>query len=95
MRWQLAFPDDTPLLRFDDEALVFNPASWETHLLNASAALVLDALVAGPRSVEEIVGAVAAQVDARGEAAVPAGFAEQVSELLGQLASLGLVEARA
>ena len=91
MRWQLAYPEDTPLLRFDDEALVFNPSSWETHFLNESAALVLDALVAGPRSVDEIV----AEVADAGEVAVPEGFAEQVSELLGQLASLGLVSARA
>lgn len=91
MRWQLAFPDDTPRLRFDDEALVFNPSSWETHLLNEAAALVLDALVAGPRSVDEIV----AEVVNAGEVTVPEGFADQVSELLGQLASLGLVTTRA
>lgn len=95
MRWRLIAPDDTAVLRFGDEALVFNPASWETHLLNASAALVLDALAAGPRSVGAIVGEVAARVDAGGEATVPADFDGQVTELLGQLASLGLVAARA
>jgi PqqD family protein of HPr-rel-A system len=90
MRWQLAFPGDTPVLRFDDEALVFNPWSWETHLLNESAALVLDALLAGPRSREEIV----AEVAAAGEAVLPADFDGQVGALLGHLASLGLVVAR-
>lgn len=89
MRWQLVSPADTACLRLDDEALVFNPARWETHLLNAAAALVLDALVAGPGSVEEIVAAVAREVE------IPAGFAGQVAELLGQLESLGLVAARA
>lgn len=91
MRWQLARPDDTPVLRFDDEALVFNPATWETHLLNESASLVLAALAGGARSVEEIV----ADVAGAGEVEVPEGFAEQVRELLGQLESLGLVAARA
>jgi PqqD family protein of HPr-rel-A system len=89
VRWHLISPDDTAVLRFDDEALVFNPSSWETHLLNEAAALVLDALVAGPRSVEEIVAEVEREV------AVPDGFAGQVDALLGQLESLGLVTARA
>lgn len=92
VRWQLANPAETPILRFDDdEALVFNPATWETHLLNESASIVLDALAEGPRSLEEIVGEVASVA----EAALPDGFAEQVGELLGQLESLGLVSARA
>lgn len=91
MRWQLAHPDDTAVLRFDDEALVFNPESWETHLLNEAASLVLAALAGGSRSVEEIV----AEVSRAGGVAVPEGFAEQVRELLGQLESLGLVVSRA
>jgi len=28
--------------RLDDDAIVFNPFSWETHLLNPAAALVLE-----------------------------------------------------
>ena len=91
MRWQLSNPADTAVLRFDDETLVFNPATWETHLLNESASLVLGALLEGPRSVDEIVATVTEVSDA----AVPDGFAEQVGELLGQLESLGLVSARA
>jgi PqqD family protein of HPr-rel-A system len=89
VRWQLSNPTDTAILRFDDEALVFNPSSWETHFLNETAALVFDALRAGPRSIDEIV----AEAAGGGEGAVPDGFAEQVSELLGQLQSLGLVTA--
>jgi PqqD family protein of HPr-rel-A system len=87
MRWQLADPRETAVLRFDDEALVFNPASWETHFLNESAAYVLEALLERPRSVEEIVAAVAA------EATVPDRFGHQVEALLHQLESLGLVRA--
>jgi len=30
------------LQRLDDDAIVFNPFSWETHLLNPAATLVLD-----------------------------------------------------
>jgi len=89
MRWQLSNPADTAVLRFDDETLVFNPATWETHLLNESASLVLGALLEAPRSVDEIVAAVARVSDA----AVPDGFAEQVGDLLGQFELLGLVGA--
>jgi PqqD family protein of HPr-rel-A system len=85
VRWHLVSPAETAVLRFDDEALVFNPSSWETHLLNEAGALVLDALVAGPRSIDEIV----AQIES--EVAVPDDFAGQVDTLLGQLESLGLV----
>jgi PqqD family protein of HPr-rel-A system len=85
VRWHLVSPAETAVLRFDDEALVFNPSCWETHLLNEAGALVLDALVAGPRSIDEIV----AQIES--EVAVPDDFAGQVDTLLGQLESLGLV----
>ena len=91
MRWQLSDPANTAVLRFDDEAVVFNPATWETHLLNESASLVLGALLEGPRSVDEIVAIVMRVSDVP----VPDGFSEQVGELLGQLESLGLVSARA
>lgn len=89
MRWQLAFPEDTPLLRFDDEALVFNPSSWETHFLNEAAAFVVESLHERAQSVEELV-AVASRA---AEAPLPEAFAEQVAELLQQLAALGLVRA--
>jgi PqqD family protein of HPr-rel-A system len=89
MRWQLADPRETAVLRLDDEALVFNPASWETHFLNESAACVLEALLERPRSVEEIVAAVAIE----SESTVPEGFGHQVEALLHQLESLGLVRA--
>jgi PqqD family protein of HPr-rel-A system len=89
VRWQLTHPADTAVLRFDDEALVFNPSTWETHLLNESASIVLDALLEGPRSLDAIVEATTRVSGA----AVPDGFAEQVEELLGQLESLGLVNA--
>jgi len=91
MRWQLSNPADTSVLRVDDEALVFNPATWETHLLNESASLVLGSLLAGAGTIDEIV----ATVTRVSGAAVPDGFAEQVGDLLGQLESLGLVDASA
>lgn len=89
MRWQLAHPEDTAILRFDDEALVFNPESWETHFLNDSAAFVLESLLDHPQSVEALVAAVKGASDAP----LPDAFGDQVADLLHQLESLGLVSA--
>jgi PqqD family protein of HPr-rel-A system len=44
----------TRLTWFDGELLVFNPSSWETHLLNEAGASLLARLVAGPRSVGQL-----------------------------------------
>lgn len=36
------------VVTLDDDAIVFNPFSWETHLLNPAAALVLDVVATSP-----------------------------------------------
>jgi len=42
------------LRRLDDEFVVLNPWSWETHLLNAEAVLVVGPLIQGPMSLEQL-----------------------------------------
>jgi PqqD family protein of HPr-rel-A system len=42
------------ILMFEDESVVFNPTSWDAHLLNAAAVAVLDELGQAPRSVAEV-----------------------------------------
>ena len=49
--WQLADPEGTKVCRLDDEAIVFDPLSWETHSLNFVASEVIEALAAGPKDV--------------------------------------------
>jgi PqqD family protein of HPr-rel-A system len=44
----------TRLRRLGDEFMVFNPWSWETHLLNAEAVLVVRPLIQGPKSLEQL-----------------------------------------
>ena len=39
---------------FEDESVVFNPNSWDAHLLNTAAVAVLDELAQGPRTVSEV-----------------------------------------
>jgi PqqD family protein of HPr-rel-A system len=42
------------VLKFEDESIVFNPTSWDAHLLNSAAVAVLDELALGPRTVSDI-----------------------------------------
>jgi len=39
---------------FDDEVVVFNPLSWEVHILNPAAAAVYEFLAEAPRTLEQI-----------------------------------------
>lgn len=50
---KLAHPDG-PRFLFEDEWVVFNPLSWEVHILNAAAAAVYHLLAEAPRSPLEI-----------------------------------------
>lgn len=72
----------------DDELVVFNPTTWETHILNAAAAVVLDALAEHPRTEREIADLLRdgiAEPDA-------CRAAEWATDLLRQLESLSLIE---
>ena len=40
--------EDVRVVDFDGDAVAFNPFSWETHLLNPAAALVLGMAAAAP-----------------------------------------------
>jgi PqqD family protein of HPr-rel-A system len=88
-RWRLVDPSGLRIRRFGDDALVFNPVSWETHLLNDLGMRVLDALASGARREPELVAAV------YGSAPRDADFAARHDELarfLDELGMLGLVE---
>ena len=54
-RWRLAVPPQSLLLEeFEDGAVVFNPASWDTHLVNPAAAYLLQALQQQPVTSAEL-----------------------------------------
>lgn len=42
-------------MEFGDDAMVFNPVSWETHRVSTLVVLVLEALMGGMRRVDEVV----------------------------------------
>lgn len=74
----------------DDEFVVFNPGSWDAHLLNASAALLLQHLsrqpAAGPEVSALLKELLADDAAARAD--------ELAATLLGELQQLGLVSAQ-
>lgn len=56
---RFAVSPDVRVVWFEDEAVVFCPFSWETHLLNATAAAVLEFGSDTPFSEEEMGNALA------------------------------------
>jgi len=84
---RFAVIDGLRLRNFEDEAVAFNPVSWDAHLLNPAAIAVLELLLESPRSEAEVVAflAEALQPDHQPEAAVHG------KRLIEDLKSLGLV----
>lgn len=82
-----AIAPDVRLSMLDDEAIIFNPFSWETHLLNCAAALALDMAASGS-CTEAGVGELLAEV--LDEQERPRA-AEHAQELLQQLLALRLL----
>jgi PqqD family protein of HPr-rel-A system len=88
-RWRLVDPSGIRIRRFGDEALVFNPLSWETHLLNGVAMRVLDALAAGPKDETELVAEIFEPDPRAGE---PRSTRDEIARFLDELDGLGLAE---
>jgi PqqD family protein of HPr-rel-A system len=86
-RFRLSHPGPLRAFVFDDEVVVFNAATWSTHILNASAAIVLEALGESARSTDE-VARLLAEVQKTTD---PAELTDQVRGLLTDLESLQLV----
>ena len=78
--------DGLRLRRFGDEAVAFNPLSWDAHLLNPAATATLDLLLESPCSEADVVAFLAEvlQPDQRFEAAAHG------RRLIEDLTSLGL-----
>ena len=91
MIWQLTNPLQTQVRRFGDEGLVFNPLSWETHLVRDPALRVVELLASGARREADLASDLASEDD---EPDV-AGVRDRLKSLLDELQSLGLVSSRA
>ena len=88
MKLQVARGVPDRALRFDDETVVFNPLSWDTHILNAAAAAVFDYIADAPRSPQDIEAFLAEALasDQRDQCA------EHAARLVRDLMALGLIE---
>jgi len=87
VRWRFTDHPDIRVVRFGAEAVVFNPLSWETHLLNETAAHVVDSLRRGPQGALELAAALAEDLDPE---SAPEAYADQVAVLMEELEGLGL-----
>jgi PqqD family protein of HPr-rel-A system len=84
---QYAAAPGVRMLDFGDEWIVFNPLSWDAHLLNAAAAVVLEQLSAQPQTEAEVA-------DYLRDLLMDAERAHALTSarrLLGELVQLGLV----
>jgi PqqD family protein of HPr-rel-A system len=88
-RWRLVDPSGIRIRRFGDDALVFNPITWETHLLNGVGIRVLDALAAGAKDEAQLVEEIFT-TDGGGDAV--AAKREEIARFLDELGKLELAE---
>lgn len=74
---------------WDDESVVFNALTGDTHLLDLTAAAGLACLEAQARSLEQLVAALAQKLEVEADAQLH----EYTRRLVGHLQQLGLIEA--
>jgi len=75
------------LRNFDDEAVVFDPLSWDAHLLNPAAIAVLELLLEAPESEDAVVAFLTDVLQPEDQPQAPA----HAQRLIDELQSLGLV----
>jgi len=75
------------MVALDDDAIVFNPFSWETHLLNSAAALVLEMAASAPCTEAAVSEVLAEVLDERERPQA----ADHAKRLLWELVSLRLL----
>jgi PqqD family protein of HPr-rel-A system len=88
-RWRIRCPEGLRTAQWDDEAVLFNPLSWQTHFVNGPALRVLEELRAGPLTASELVAALYGP-----DADDPTGVSREnkvMVELLNELLMLGLL----
>lgn len=87
-RWKVPGSSGLCWRAWDDEHIVFHPASGDTHLLNAFTAEVLHALEECPATGSELAQLLAPACGAEDDAAIR----EQIDNVLARFHELGLIE---
>lgn len=85
--WQLAPGQNLRFCQFDDEAVLYNDLSGDTHLLGASAMQLLGELQGGARSADALLDALGAALGCARDAA----FDQEAGAVLAQLDALSLI----
>jgi PqqD family protein of HPr-rel-A system len=88
MNWQLRAGQRLRMLPDDDETVVYNDLSGDTHLLSSIAVSMLERLRHGPANSNTLAGFLASEWELDADIA-PAALTET---LLGELAALSLIE---
>ena len=88
MNWQLRAGQRLRMLSDDEETVVYNDLSGDTHLLSGIAASLLERLRQGPADDDSLAGYLAGEWDLDPDMAP----AELASQLLSDLAALSLIE---
>lgn len=78
------------LQELEDGLAVFSPLSWDTHLLNESAAAVLESVMQAPRTEQELTDLLAELLDESGRAEA----ARYARSIITELSQLNLITAR-
>lgn len=87
--WRLASGQHLASWGWDDEFVVYNNLSGDTHLLDGDSMALLEQLRSAPASIDALVAAFVASVNPDDAAALP----ETILSMLGQLNKLHLVTA--
>jgi PqqD family protein of HPr-rel-A system len=88
VRWKVELASKTRFRLLDGEALVFDPACWETRLLTALSAAVFETILRSPATAEELAAKLAAW---QSTGASPAELLQRVREILDELNRYGLI----
>lgn len=80
--WRISSRSGLRLRQLDEELLLFDPHSWRTHLLNATAAELVQ-LLQHARSAEDLAEALCPEDPV---------FLHELGSVLSELSELGLVE---
>lgn len=87
-RWRVTGCRPELIRLWDDQCVLFNTSSGQTHQLNALAEAALRVMMARPMTASEVAEALAGELDAEGDPA----WLQQFDQLIAEFDRLGLIE---
>lgn len=87
-RWRVTGCRPDLIRLWDDQCVLFNVASGQTHQLNALAEAALRIMMVRPMAASEVADALAAELETHPDP----GWAQQFDQLIAEFDRLGLIE---